>query len=149
MKTRKLFSMLLAICLLLALLPTATLADEYESGWQYSVSDGKATIMHYNGAGGDVEIPATLGGCPVTGIGEQTFACCYALTSVTIPSCVESIGDDAFALPGLWWCSIQFIFPGCAAAFSASRPAVSGWFLPCAAGYMSAGSIFAAYPRKW
>ncbi len=97
MKTRRIISFILALVLVTALLPTAALAYEIDGDWDYSVSDNKATVTHYNGAGGDVEIPATLGGCPVTGIGDFAFNCCYDLTSVTIPSCVESIGDDAFA----------------------------------------------------
>ena len=97
MKTRRIISFILALVLVTALLPTAALAAGAESDWHYSISDNKATVTHYNGAGGDVEIPATLGGCPVTGIGEQAFAFCYALTSVTIPSSVESIGENAFA----------------------------------------------------
>lgn len=97
MKTRRIISFLLALLLVTALLPTAALAAEAESDWHYSISDNKATVTHYNGAGGDVEIPATLGGCPVTGIGDFAFNCCYDLTSVTIPSSVESIGENAFA----------------------------------------------------
>ena len=40
-----------------------------------------------------VNIPATVSGVPVTGIGNSAFSRCKALTSVTIPDGVTSIGD--------------------------------------------------------
>ena len=45
---------------------------------------------------GAVAIPFTLGGKPVTSIGEWAFFNCGGLTSVTIPNSVTSIGDYAF-----------------------------------------------------
>ena len=45
---------------------------------------------------GAIEIPSTLGGCPVTSIGSYAFEDCSGLTSVTIPSSVTSIGSYAF-----------------------------------------------------
>ena len=84
------------------LAPLLSLADTYNDGtytWTYTVADGKAEI----GRGispkptGALEIPATLGGRPVTSIGERAFEFCEGLTSVTIPEGVTSIGDWAFA----------------------------------------------------
>ena len=46
---------------------------------------------------GNVEIPSTISGKPVTNIADSAFDSCYSLTSVTIPSSVTSIGDSAFA----------------------------------------------------
>ncbi len=43
-----------------------------------------------------VDIPSTLGGYPVTGIGEDAFGGGIGLTSVTIPASVTSIGHSAF-----------------------------------------------------
>jgi hypothetical protein len=64
--------------------------------YDYSVSNGQATITGYHGAGGDVTIPATLGGCPVVGIGDRAFAGCDTLTHLTIPGHVTSIGSGVF-----------------------------------------------------
>ena len=72
--------------------------------WTYVVKGGKASV----GGGslfseaistytkGAVTIPSTLGGCPVTSIGDYAFYDCSGLTSVTIPSSVTSIGGYAF-----------------------------------------------------
>jgi hypothetical protein len=53
-------------------------------------------ITGYEGAGGAVTIPSTVGGKPVTSIGNGAFYGLTALTSVTIPSSVTRIGDTAF-----------------------------------------------------
>jgi hypothetical protein len=54
------------------------------------------TITKYMGPGGDVTIPPTINGLPVTAIGRRAFAECAALTSVTIPDCVTRIDEAAF-----------------------------------------------------
>ncbi|TGE31851.1 leucine-rich repeat protein [Desulfosporosinus sp. Sb-LF] len=64
--------------------------------YSYNVADGKAQITGYTGTGGDVTIPNSLGGFPVTSIGYQAFAYYSILTSVSIPESVTSIGDRAF-----------------------------------------------------
>ena len=46
---------------------------------------------------GAVTIPSTLGGKPVTSIGDYAFYNCSGLTSVTIPNSVTSIGSLAFS----------------------------------------------------
>ena len=47
-------------------------------------------------ASGELGIPATYNGKPVTGIGGSAFFSCESLTSVTIPDSVKSIGSRAF-----------------------------------------------------
>ena len=54
-----------------------------------------ATITGYNGEDTDLAIPSEIGGYPVTAIGDGAFASA-PITSVTVPSGVESIGYYAF-----------------------------------------------------
>ena len=63
----------------------------------YQASDDAATLARYFGADSKVDIPAELGGKPVTSIGEYAFVYCNSLTEVTIPEGVTSIGVGAFA----------------------------------------------------
>ncbi len=72
--------------------------------WNYTVTDGKATITsgtEFSSAiptstSGPVTVPSTLGGYPVTAIGEYAFYDCSELTSFTIPDGVTSLGKYAF-----------------------------------------------------
>ena len=63
----------------------------------YTTTDGKVTITDCNkAAAGDLVIPETIRGNPVTSIGELAFGECYNLTKITIPNGVVSIGNQAF-----------------------------------------------------
>ncbi len=81
--------------------------------WRYTIDNGEASLGAEVPAGamtwtlesmtavsiettGAITIPSTLGGCPVTRIGEYAFYCCGGLKSITIPSSVTSIEDNAF-----------------------------------------------------
>lgn len=64
--------------------------------WTYSVSDGAATIESIPwDTTGDITIPSSLGGYPVTSIGGWAFCNCSALTSVVFPESLTSIGAAA------------------------------------------------------
>lgn len=130
MKPKRLISLLVAVCMMITMLPlsavTAFAADTSSSPdpeeivgdykYAYEVNaDGNATITEFLGpvdpakapALYDITIPTTLGGCPVTGLGDYSFAAksddgstydplCSNICSVTIPQKVTSIGKRAF-----------------------------------------------------
>ena len=60
----------------------------------YQASDDAATLVRYFGSDSKVDIPAELGGKPVTSIGVYAFWNCRSLTKVTIPEGVTSIKDS-------------------------------------------------------
>ena len=70
----------------------ATGATDYT----YTVTNGQAQITGYTGAGGDIVIPSSLDGVPVTSIGDNAFYSCTGITSISLPSTLTSIGAYAF-----------------------------------------------------
>ncbi|HOU09306.1 MAG TPA: leucine-rich repeat protein [Clostridiales bacterium] len=62
----------------------------------YTIAGSEATIIGYNGPGGDLVIPDTLGTFPVVVIANDAFQYCATLTSVDIPDTVTLIGNGAF-----------------------------------------------------
>ncbi|MBQ9695027.1 MAG: leucine-rich repeat domain-containing protein, partial [Oscillospiraceae bacterium] len=80
-------------------LPGAAIVASAETSgdFEYSVlEDGSVEISKYNGADKIVEIPAEIGGKPVTSIGYRAFYDCKTVESVTIPESVTRIGAYAF-----------------------------------------------------
>ena len=65
-------------------------------GNTYGGTPGDAQITKYTGAGGDVTIPSTLGGVPVTSIGGNAFSYRTDITTINIPQGVTDINDAAF-----------------------------------------------------
>ncbi|WP_238883880.1 leucine-rich repeat domain-containing protein [Clostridium sp. YIM B02551] len=64
--------------------------------FEYEIYNNVATITGYLGTGGSVTVPSTLAGLSVAEIGNYTFAYNNAITSVSIPSSVTSIGYKVF-----------------------------------------------------
>lgn len=69
----------------------------HEGDYEYILmADGTAEILQYNGDGGNVIIPDTLGGVKVTKINGAFFECSN-LTDVTIPEGVTIIDGNTFS----------------------------------------------------
>ena len=137
MKPKRLISLLVAVCMMITMLPLSAVtafAFTVDTSWShdptasykgykyaYRVNGGNATITKFLGPDDSVnpvdsastvsyniEIPSELGNCPVTGLGEYSFAAssildddysdplCRNIHSVTIPQSVKFIGREAF-----------------------------------------------------
>ncbi len=66
------------------------------SDFQYSVKDGKITILKYVGSEKVVLVPDKIGECPVTHIADTAFEGNTTLEKVILPSSLECIGWFAF-----------------------------------------------------
>jgi len=64
--------------------------------YTYTITNSAATITACSAIWGEITIPATLGGYPVTAIGNNVFNGFSDLTCVTIPYGVTTLGDDVF-----------------------------------------------------
>ena len=63
----------------------------------YKIEGEMVTVVDCDeSASGELVIPSSYQGKPVTSIGSSAFYSCGKLTSVTIPDSVTSIGDRAF-----------------------------------------------------
>ena len=103
---RKLFIAAIAVVALTLPLLADTRTNEVDGvTWQYTVTDGKATL----GRGGigpyaaiigtsptNIDIPAEVGGCPVVDIARYAFYS-GSMTSITIPAGVTNISSSAFS----------------------------------------------------
>ena len=85
---------LLGLLLVLTCAPASALSDgEYE----YTLQNNEVRLDKYIGSGGDVTIPTTIRGIPVTVIGDRCFAYTDDVTSIYVPGTVREIGVQAFA----------------------------------------------------
>lgn len=112
-RIKKTVSLLLVVIMLLTSAPLAGVAELdlfgitelfsisskaiKEGSLTYKVENGEATITDCDQyISGELVIPDTLGGYPVTSIGCKAFSYCTGLTSITIPANVSSIVPWAF-----------------------------------------------------
>ncbi len=96
---KRILSLIVMVSILSSLMVTfsITTSAATEGIYTYYVSNGVATITDCSEyASGNIIIPDTLGGCPVTVIDNYAFQRCYSLTSVKIPEGVVKIGYYAF-----------------------------------------------------
>ncbi len=107
MKAKKFLSLLMSLAMILTALPLSGVTAFAEDGthtsgdFEYVVlEDGTAEITGYVGNSEVLDIPSKLDTYTVISIGNDAFADCDGLTSVTIPDSVTSIGDSAFH-----WCT--------------------------------------------
>jgi len=90
---------LACVCILSWAIPTGSFAAQAEQdGWIYRImSDGSAEVTGYSDQSvTELTIPLKLGNAWVTSIGDGAFSDHEALTQVTIPVIVTSIGENAF-----------------------------------------------------
>ena len=102
----KKFLCLLLLCgMVAALLPGCGGPEWAESpieDFEYEENeDGGITITKYLGEDAEVSVPRTVGGKPVTKIGEGAFDLNMNLHSVKLPDTVTVIGEEAFNMSSL------------------------------------------------
>lgn len=97
---RKLISFIIILTIIIGVMAGVCVNAnaETEGYYTYSITDNnEAEIIDVSWEiSGNVTVPSTLGGYPVTSIGSQAFDGRKKLTSVTIPDGVKSIGGRAF-----------------------------------------------------
>lgn len=75
---------------------------ETEGIFTYTIADGCATITDVDTTvTGDVVIPETLGGYPVTTLAEKSFFECHNIDELFIPHSITNIDDEAL---NYMWC---------------------------------------------
>ena len=92
-----------AVCAvrLLPLLALLAVPAAVQAQFNFTTNSGAITITGYTGDGGDVTIPSSTNGYPVTSIGNSAFIDCFSVTNVTIPTSVTNIDVQAFTACGL------------------------------------------------
>ena len=100
MKTlgRRTISIILSVIMVLSCFAGMTFSVGAESSgdYEYEVLDnGTISITKYIGSDADVIIPSEIDGKTVTMIGWKSFSNCSGITSITIPSSIETISEYA------------------------------------------------------
>jgi hypothetical protein len=86
----------------LAALALLVLPAVVQAQFTFTTNNGAITFTQYTGPGGDVTIPDTVNGLPVTTVGQAAFYQVSSLTSVTFGTNVNTIANNAiFQCPSL------------------------------------------------
>lgn len=98
---KRIFAFLMAIVFVLSAVPIVLTSALSNNGFTYEVVDGGAEITGFVNSTTAIVIPDTLGGYPVTAIGDYAFANRLDnkgadMTSLSLPSTLERIGEGAF-----------------------------------------------------
>ena len=101
---KRAMSIVLSATMLIAILciaPATAAAETTDDGLIYTVANNEVTITGYNGAGGDLVIPAEIGGNPVTELGKACFRASAnpgadKLTSIVVPDSVKMMNAGIF-----------------------------------------------------
>ena len=106
--SKKALSVLLSLIMIMSMFTglelTSFAKNDILNYLTYEINDGEVTITDCDSSiSGDVIIPDTIEGYPVTTIGEFAFSGC-GLSCVTIPDSITSIGESAF-----YECAIETI----------------------------------------
>ncbi|MBE7018841.1 MAG: hypothetical protein E7413_03055 [Ruminococcaceae bacterium] len=92
MKVLKRLSFTLAIVFTAMILFTMSAFALTEGDWEFKLLDNKVKITDYIGEGGDVIVPETLYGFPVTEMQSWTYLLSHEdITSITFPTSLETI----------------------------------------------------------
>ena len=95
---KRVLSLVLSLLMLLSVAPLSIIANaQTDDDFVYSVENGEAIVTAYHGTDTVLTIPDTLGGYPVTAIGDVAFVDCEQFTSITLGKHVASIGEYAFS----------------------------------------------------
>lgn len=101
---KRAMSIVLSATMLIAILciaPATAAAETTDDGLTYTVANNEVTITGYNGAGGDLVIPAEIEGNPVTELGKACFRASAnpgadKLTSIVVPDSVKMMNAGIF-----------------------------------------------------
>ena len=94
---KKKLATLILVCTMLFAYGAINAAAATEGVYTYSVSGEEAKITKCStSVSGELVIPNTLGGYPVTSIGSSAFYGCSSLQEIHIPEGVTAIGNRAF-----------------------------------------------------